>query len=98
MELDKFTAGTFPPWFKFGSATSSYQTEGAWNVNGKGESVWDRYTHSNKEQIKSGEKSSRHLSRNLTEPLAKIRFKSRQLRGLHQSSKKSKQEKSAYLN
>jgi beta-glucosidase len=34
---------TFPKGFLWGTATASYQVEGAWNVDGKEESVWDRF-------------------------------------------------------
>ncbi len=44
----------FPNEFIWAAATASYQVEGAWNEDGKGESVWDRFSHT-PGKIKNGD-------------------------------------------
>ncbi|KAF2887788.1 hypothetical protein ILUMI_18385, partial [Ignelater luminosus] len=47
----KLNPNKFPDDFLLGTASSSYQIEGAWNLSGKGENIWDRYTHTHPELI-----------------------------------------------
>ncbi len=44
MPAGDFTKADFGPDFKWGVAAAAYQTEGAWNTDGKSESNWDYFS------------------------------------------------------
>ena len=54
---------TFRDDFLFGAATAAYQIEGAWNEDGKGLSIWDKFALDRKGIIDHGAVACDHYHR-----------------------------------
>ncbi|KAK3224021.1 hypothetical protein Dsin_011046 [Dipteronia sinensis] len=52
--LSTFNRSSFPEHFIFGSASASYQYEGAANEDGRGPSIWDTFSHNFQDRIADG--------------------------------------------
>lgn len=59
------TAFQFPPGFIWGTATSAYQIEGAWNEAGRGLSIWDTFSHQRRRTFNgdNGDSAADHYHR-----------------------------------
>ena len=55
----------FPPDFLWGSATSAYQIEGAWQADGKGLHIWDVFSHTpgRTARAENGDRACDHYNR-----------------------------------
>lgn len=53
-EFDPSLKGSLPSDFQWGFATAAAQVEGAWDKDGKGLSIWDKWCHEPNKRIKDG--------------------------------------------
>ena len=62
---DRHAPGGFPKDFVWGTATSSYQIEGAVNEDGRGRSIWDTFAHTpgKIEDGTTGDRANEHYHR-----------------------------------
>ncbi|MGY3617647.1 GH1 family beta-glucosidase [Bradyrhizobium sp. USDA 10063] len=62
---DPHAPGPFPAGFVWGTATSSYQIEGAVNEDGRGRSIWDTFSHTpgKIEDNSNGDRANEHYHR-----------------------------------
>uniref|UniRef100_A0A671Q1N0 Lactase-phlorizin hydrolase-like n=1 Tax=Sinocyclocheilus anshuiensis TaxID=1608454 RepID=A0A671Q1N0_9TELE len=44
-ERDQFLSGSFPVHFDWSISSESFKVEGGWTEHGKGETIWDRFSH-----------------------------------------------------
>ncbi|KAL1268800.1 hypothetical protein QQF64_034163, partial [Cirrhinus molitorella] len=44
-ERDQFLSGSFPVGFEWSISSESFKVEGGWAQDGKGETIWDRFSH-----------------------------------------------------
>lgn len=61
----RFSPAPFPKGFVWGTATSSYQIEGAVNEDGRGPSIWDTFSHTagKIEDHSTGDRANEHFYR-----------------------------------